>query len=194
MNPQELKNQIIKELQIEHLAPEQQQRIISELSEIILQRITSLALAKVPESEMAQLDSLLEQGNQEAVRERLKQLVPDIEQIAQTVTQEAIEEFRALTASQGQEQEGEQNQAPFSQAQQQMPHTPQMTTPPQRTTSQTPDLIDEIDDPAKAAEFAAQLPPQPATDSDDFVVGEDGTAYPADKPLLGGDEPQQPAY
>ncbi len=194
MNPQELKDQIIKELQIEHLTPEQQQRIISELSEIILQRITSLALAKVPESEMAQLDSLLEQGNQDTVSERLKQLVPDIEQIAQTVTQEAIEEFRALTASQGQEQEGGQNQVQFEQTQQQMPHTPQMPTPPQTAPGQTPDLIGEIDDPAKAAEFAAQLPPQPATGSDDFVVGEDGTAYPADKPLLGGDEPQQPAY
>ena len=50
MSPDEIKKHIIADLSLEALSPEQQDRIITELSEAILERITIAAMAKVPDS------------------------------------------------------------------------------------------------------------------------------------------------
>lgn len=99
MNPlsqEEIKAKIAAELEITHLAAEEQESIMSGLAEALLERATAIIMAKMPEGEFENVDALLEVGQTEEVKNKILELVPDAPQIVDMVVQDGIKEYKEL--------------------------------------------------------------------------------------------------
>ncbi len=99
MNPlsaEEVKAKIIAELEIAHLPQEEQEQIIATLAEALLERATTIIMAKMPEGEFASVDALAEVGDQEALKAKIIEFVPDAPQIVDTVVRDGVAEYKQL--------------------------------------------------------------------------------------------------
>lgn len=96
LNPEEVKAKIITELEIAHLPEGEQEQIIATLAEALLERATTIIMAKMPEAELANVDALAEVGNGEVLQEKIMQFVPDAPQIIDKVVTDGIAEYKQL--------------------------------------------------------------------------------------------------
>jgi len=99
----QIKEKLAQELNISHLSPEEQGEIITQMSTVLLDRITIAMVAELPMSQMARIDSLLEAGQTEAVQALLLKNVPSASEIADRVILETVGEYHALISNKAQE-------------------------------------------------------------------------------------------
>ncbi len=174
VNPEEVKAKIIAELEIAHLPQEEQETIIATLAEALLERATTIIMAKMPETEFANVDALAEAGDQEALKAKIIEFVPDAPQIVDTVVRDGVAEYKQLVE---QEKTGDM-QAPVA------------TEEPVSAT-----FAPAAPEPTPIPEVAPEPAPAPVAQEENFIVDDSGEAQPstslADSVTPA---PQQPAY
>jgi SNF2 family DNA or RNA helicase len=99
---QELRDKLVSELELEHLTNEEQARVISELSTIILDRLTIALISKLPEDIITHVDTLLESGQTDAVTAIIQKHVKNIEEISNAVIYDTVAQFKAMSEQQPQ--------------------------------------------------------------------------------------------
>ncbi len=95
-NNKSLEEQIIKSLSLDNLPKEDQEKILTELLDIIAERIAAAVLSQLPESEYHTIDAMLESGDIDKLIKRLKVQVPNAEQIAGDTVEFSLKEFKEL--------------------------------------------------------------------------------------------------
>lgn len=93
---EELRQIILKDLEIGHLSPDAQDKILEKLGENITKRITLAVLENLPESARHEFDAISQSGNQEKLQEFLKLQIPNIEELLQKTIQFTINEFKEI--------------------------------------------------------------------------------------------------
>jgi hypothetical protein len=98
LDPEQLKQQIIGELNIGHLLEREQNQIIDALGDVLLERATYEVMQQIPESSMAELDILAEHGSDTLLQQKIREFVPNVEQVVAAAVREGIEEHKRLVA------------------------------------------------------------------------------------------------
>jgi hypothetical protein len=96
IDPEAMRAQIIAELNLEHLSEAEQNDIIEALGDVLLERATSAVMAQVPEDRFAELDDLAEHATDGVLQDKLRELVPHIENVVATAVREGIAEHKRL--------------------------------------------------------------------------------------------------
>lgn len=100
LRAEELRAQIIAELSLEHLSEEEQNQIIESLGEVLLERATYEVLERIPEEKMDELDALGEHGSDTLLQEKIREYVPNIEEVVAQAVKDGIAEHKRLVAEQ----------------------------------------------------------------------------------------------
>ena len=95
-NEQEVKAELIQELNLADVDKEEREKIIDELMEIVMERVAVAVLSKVPKEEYNTIDSMLDGGDTDKLVNRLKVLVPDADKVAKGVISQSLNEFKEL--------------------------------------------------------------------------------------------------
>jgi hypothetical protein len=98
LDPEALRVQIIKELNIGHLLESEQNQIIEALGDVLLERATYEVMQQIPESSMAELDILAEHGSDTLLQQKIREFVPNVEQVVAAAVREGIDEHKRLVA------------------------------------------------------------------------------------------------
>lgn len=93
---EELRQIILKDLEIGHLSSDDQDKILEKLGENIIKRITLAILENLSEEARPEFDIISENGNQEKLQEFLKLQIPNIEKLIQKTIQFTINEFKKM--------------------------------------------------------------------------------------------------
>lgn len=93
---EELRQIILKDLEIGHLSSDDQDKILEKLGENIIKRITLAVLENLSESARSEFDVISQSGNQEKMQEFLKLQIPNIEELLQKTIQFTINEFKEM--------------------------------------------------------------------------------------------------
>ncbi len=93
---------LANELNISHLSKQEQQDIITQMSTVILDRISLALIAELPQPEMARIDNLLGSGQIKAVQALLTKDIPNAGKIAESVIAETMGEYHTIIAQQEQ--------------------------------------------------------------------------------------------
>ena len=93
---EELRQIILKDLEIGYLPADAQDKILEKLGENIIKRITLAVLENLPESARSEFDVISQSGNQEKMQEFLKLQIPNIEELLQKTIQFTINEFKEM--------------------------------------------------------------------------------------------------
>jgi phosphopantothenate synthetase len=91
---EEMRERLIKELDLAELAPAEQDEIIISLSELLVERVAINIFSKIPEEPLAQIDALLEEGKQEEAGVLMNQHVPDAQAVAEKTMSDGIIEYK----------------------------------------------------------------------------------------------------
>lgn len=91
---EELKQIILKDLEIGHFPSDVQDKILEKLGGNIIKRITLVVLENLPENVRPEFDVISASGNQEKLQEFLKLQIPNIEELLQKTIQFTISEFK----------------------------------------------------------------------------------------------------
>ncbi|MCD5384655.1 MAG: hypothetical protein LRZ97_01940 [Candidatus Pacebacteria bacterium] len=92
----QIKARLVEDLDISHLSSEEQAKIITKMSTLILDRLTITLMAKLPKDVMPHVDTLLESGQSEAVQAIITKHVKNIDVIANTVIFDTLAEYKAM--------------------------------------------------------------------------------------------------
>jgi ATP phosphoribosyltransferase len=98
LNPAEVRDRIVSELQIGHLAREEQDQIVEALGEVLLERATYEVMRRIPESEFERLDQMTESGDDEGIQKVIRTHVPNVEEVVGQAVQDGIAEHKRLVA------------------------------------------------------------------------------------------------
>ena len=123
MNPlsqEEIKSKVAAELEITHLAADEQDKIISTLAEEMLKRASVVIMSKMPDSELDEIEALLDGDHNEEVKNRIIDFVPNASQIVDTVIKDGIEEYKQLVEA-GQQQNNKSNPKLVQKVEQEIP-------------------------------------------------------------------------
>lgn len=89
---------IAKDLGIEELPKEGQEEIIAKLGEVGLKNTMMAVLEKLPEENMAEFEKLGESGDPVAMRDFLKQYIPDFDEISKVEVKKVVDDFKKVKA------------------------------------------------------------------------------------------------
>jgi hypothetical protein len=98
LDPEALRAQIISELNIGHLTEAEQNQIIEALGDVLLELATYEVMQLIPEGKMAELDILAEHGSDTLLQQKIREFVPNVEQVVAQAVREGIEEHKRLVA------------------------------------------------------------------------------------------------
>lgn len=191
LSPEQVKEQIVSELEIGHLPEPEQEQIIATLAEALLERATTVIMAKMPEAEFAHVDTLAESNDQEALKAKIMEFVPDAPQIIDQVVRDGIAEYKQLV---------EQEKADGGVPEEEMGAT--SVGEPVAEDSETEPIQSVTSMQADTPPMPEPEPtPAPVVKEENFVVDESGEAKPMDEgtkpasPLINpNSSPEQPAY
>lgn len=93
---EELRQIILKDLEIGHLPADAQDKILEKLGENITKRITLAVLENLPESARPEFEVISQSGNQEKMQEFLKSQISNIKELLQKTIQFTINEFKEM--------------------------------------------------------------------------------------------------
>jgi hypothetical protein len=97
----DIRTQVSDNLGIGNLPPEQQEHIISNLGQVVMERVMLEILKRIPESQQSAFDALADSGDQVGMETFLKQQVPGIDSIVQGAAQEEIRAFKEFMTNLG---------------------------------------------------------------------------------------------
>ena len=96
MDPQALKQQLVKDLDIESLPEVLQDEIIEGLGQNVMKRVTLEILKKIPEDKRDEFESISEKGDQEQARAFIGQYIPNLDEFTAQVTTKEVNEYKEL--------------------------------------------------------------------------------------------------
>lgn len=96
IDPQQLKQQIIEELNIGHLTESEQNQIIEMLGDVLLERATYEVMQLIPEGNMKELDVLAEHASDTLLQQKIREFVPNVEEVVADAVRAGIEEHKRL--------------------------------------------------------------------------------------------------
>ncbi len=96
LNQQQITERLSRDLNIQHLSPQEQKEIITQMSTVLLDRITIALIAELPQTEMSRIDMLLEHDQTEAVQALLAKNIPNSNEVAEEVINTTLKEFEEL--------------------------------------------------------------------------------------------------
>ena len=96
MTQEELNKIIAKDLAIEHLPVDTQNKIFEKLGENIMKRVALVVMEKLPEDARAEFDAVSASGDETKVQEFLTSKIPNLGALIQESIQSTIDEFKTL--------------------------------------------------------------------------------------------------
>ncbi len=92
----EIKERLIKELNIAHLTKEEQDDIITKMSTILLDKITMAIVSQLPKEDMARVDTFMKNGQNDAVHALISQKVPEIKDIVELTIAQTMGQYQSI--------------------------------------------------------------------------------------------------
>jgi len=99
MSQDEIKAKIVAELNIGHLADEEQTEIVSGLSQVLLDGATLAVMKSVPEEELRRVDELTEAGQGEAAQALILKAVPNAQEVMMQAISDGLNEYKQRLAA-----------------------------------------------------------------------------------------------
>jgi hypothetical protein len=94
----QLRERIVAELNIGHLASDEQEHVINKVSEVLLKKATFEVMRRIPGDVLDELDRLADKEDAEAVRTLVRQHVPDVDDVVARAAKEGLDEHKRLVA------------------------------------------------------------------------------------------------
>jgi len=95
MDTKTIQQNILQELGLQDLPEATQIKLLTQMTESVLKRITIKVLEQLSETDRHELDKLQAVGDSEKINEFLKAKIPNYEQIVQEIVAEFKEEMKA---------------------------------------------------------------------------------------------------
>ena len=95
MEPNTQQPDIFTRLGMVSASDEQKQQLVAQLGDLTMIRVISKLSDQLPESDLADVEALIDAGNGDAVEDKLRSLVPDFDQLVATTAQEAADQLVA---------------------------------------------------------------------------------------------------
>ena len=92
----EIKERLVKELNVAHLAKEEQDDVITKMSTVLLDRITMAVVSQLPKEDMARIDTLMKNGQNDAVHALITQRVPEIKDIVELTIAQTLGQYQSI--------------------------------------------------------------------------------------------------
>ena len=96
MTPEEIKKIVIEALNIGHLSPAEQDKILADLGGALMERATYALLMAVPPEEFARVDALADEGKDAEMVEEIRKLVPNAQEIVENSIKSGVDEYKRL--------------------------------------------------------------------------------------------------
>lgn len=93
----ELRQIILKDLEIGSLPLDIQDKILEKLGSNILKRLVLVILKNLPEEMKVEFEKLSEGGDEIKLREFFKNTIPNFEELTQKTIKETIDEYKEIT-------------------------------------------------------------------------------------------------
>lgn len=90
------RTQLIAELNIGHLAEDDQGRVLTALGEVVMKRVMIKVLETLPEAEREPFEKFMQADDEAAIQEMFQKYIPNISEVIQQITQDAVEEHKRL--------------------------------------------------------------------------------------------------
>ncbi len=84
---------LIKELGLENLSVDEQEKLVSDMSEVVYERVLLRVVEKLSDEEATELNNLFEKGNMEKIDQYLRDRVPDFASILKKEIEKYQEEM-----------------------------------------------------------------------------------------------------
>jgi len=84
---------LIKELGLENLSVDEQEKLVSDMSEVVYERVLLRVVEKLSDEEATELNNLFEKGNMEKIDQYLRDRVPDFASILRKEIEKYQEEM-----------------------------------------------------------------------------------------------------
>ena len=84
---------LIKELGLENLSVDEQEKLVSDMSEVVYKRVLLRVVEKLSDEEATELNNLFEKGNMEKIDQYLRDRVPDFASILRKEIEKYQEEM-----------------------------------------------------------------------------------------------------
>jgi len=94
---EKIKEDFANELNISHLPAGEQDTLMSQLSALLLERITTDLMMRLPKEEFVRINTLLDARQEVALEATLHKYIPNAAAIIEDITIETISEFKALS-------------------------------------------------------------------------------------------------
>ncbi len=93
---EELRQIILKDLKIDSLSMEVQDKILEKLGGNIIKRITLAVLKNLPEEARPEFEKINESGDEIKMQEFFKNTIPNFEELMHKTIKETIEEYKQM--------------------------------------------------------------------------------------------------
>ncbi len=84
---------LIKELGLENLSVDEQEKLVSDMSEVVYERVLLRVVEELSDEEATELNNLFEKGNMEKIDQYLRDRVPDFASILKKEIEKYQEEM-----------------------------------------------------------------------------------------------------
>jgi len=98
IQPQEIKDALIKELGFSSLSDENKDLLLSKFGESLLKRVMAVTLDNLSEDSRIEFETLSKEGDNDKLRDFLKVKIPNIEELTQREIKEGVEEFKNIVS------------------------------------------------------------------------------------------------
>lgn len=100
ISPDEIKKMVVEALNIGHLTPAEQEKIMSELGGALIERATLALLKELPEEEFEKIDALAGGEKDAEMVVAIQKAVPNAQQIMEDAIKTGIVEYKDLVNEQ----------------------------------------------------------------------------------------------
>ena len=96
MNPDDIKKIVIDALNIGHLTPAEQDKIMNDLGGALIERATYALLMALPPEDFDRIDKLVEGEKDQEMTEAIQKSVPNAQEIIENAIKSGVEEYKKL--------------------------------------------------------------------------------------------------
>lgn len=96
MNPEDIKKMVAEALNIGHLTPAEQDKIMSDLGGALIERATYALLMALPPEDFDRIDKLAEAQKDQEMAEAIQKSVPNAQAIVEDAIKSGVEEYKKL--------------------------------------------------------------------------------------------------
>ncbi len=96
MKFEDLQKRLVEELSLEHLSPDEQEKVLDEIGGMLYQRVMLELFNHIPEGEHTKLKQLIDAGLEEEITALIHKHVPNVEEAITKELEQSMQEYKEV--------------------------------------------------------------------------------------------------